>query len=220
MSTLDPILPRGFKRLLTGTFVPLAASCVPMKYPESTHLCRVPQDPPGWNQPGPDRHSPLLHRAQVGSREADYSLLVTPVYFVSGMDTGTYWVKLYARFMTPHQPELKQPMLYQPDAAWIEINGTRTPASGVVQFSEGDLRRPAAAIAWPVDLLALPRPADPASGALIMGFPVTWPTEPKDHWTVHLGAIKFGSEVVEIPDLKSCFTPGGTTWVPIFGAAT
>jgi hypothetical protein len=204
----------GSKLLLSSVIALMLASCIPVTKPDRTELCLSSEITPGWTQSGSDTDRLLVHHGHVGSQSADYSLSVHSLFFVSGMDTTTYWVKLYARFITYH-PELKQPMLYQPDGAWIEINGIRTAANGVVQFSEIDLGRPPRSVTWPVDLLALTGPKD-SDSPLLIAFPVPWPKEPHDHWSVHLGSIKLGDEVLPIPDRKSCFIPGGIVWVPFF----
>ncbi len=86
-----------------------------------------------------------------------------------------YWVKFggsaFGQQVTPPIPAL--PLLYQPDGAWIEVNGKRTSASGEVRYDHPDTgcNIGKEQIAMPVHLT----PSDPLKRQIYIAFPIRRP---------------------------------------------
>jgi hypothetical protein len=214
--------------------------CTPLSIPNDTELCATSAPTPGWNSTDPKSALASLDRWEYGGQMLDIAGInrlqhegrVLDTYQLSIIEEqdveanseakGTFWVLLHGS--EQGSPSQIQPMLYQPVDAWVEINGVRTAASGMVQYYPvpGDRNRPQI-VKLPFDFVSL-YPINPASkaqritgggGTVYIEFPVKRPSEPHDHWTVHLGTIKLGDNVLQIPDRKSCFIPSHMTIVPL-----
>jgi hypothetical protein len=208
---------RTFWLVLSALIISASEGCLPNTEPEHNILCLVNSaDMPGWSVAGSTRRGYVEYPEHVetfGSTTIPYDLHVRqdPNADIFKKDTSPYWVGISVQRLTS-DPDLGKSMLYQPEDAWVEINGKRTAASGIAKFSSQD-DKPRNVI-WPVNLLALD--SDPSDDTLYVAFPVRWPYGPQDKWIVHLGTVKLGDKVLTIPDYKSRFTPAGTVWIPIF----
>jgi hypothetical protein len=207
--------------LFSGLIASALAGCFAATNPEQNDLCLITTTvTPEWSVEGSTERGYFQypeHLEAFGSTSIIYDLHIRQDFNLEAeaikKDASTYWVTLWVQRLSS-DPELGKSMLYQPDGAWVEINGKRTAASGAAMFSAQDDKP--RSIVWPVNLLALTDPIDSLYSSLYIAFPVRWPRGPKDQWIVHLGTVKLGDKVLAIPDYKSRFTPTGAVWVPIF----
>ena len=189
--------------LLTGCNVQVSA--------DTASLCREPEPAAGWS----GRYLPAYDDPATKIR---YIVDIADGQSLPPDAGRRYWVALSAmsvgRGAQPAVPA--RPVLYQPDAAWIVVDGRRSAATGAVRYGRpGSGHPPGEPVrALPIDLNG-PELVFSALDAqrVEVAFPVAPPT-PRDHWIVHLGNVQVDGTTIALPDYRSCFHPGGVETRP------
>ncbi len=182
------------------------AGCNVQVSADSASLCRDSEPAAGWS----GSYLPVYDDAATQLR---YVLDLSDAPRRPDDAPGRYWVALSVLSLgrATNPPLQPRPALYQPDAAWVEVNGRQFAATGDVRYGQpGGRHAPGEPVtALPIDLNG-PELVFSAVDAqrIEIAFRVP-PPGPRDHWVVHPGNLRITGTTVALPQYRSCFHPGG-----------
>jgi hypothetical protein len=123
-------------------------------------------------------------------------------------DENFYWVQLNVNSESGTKNRL--PMIYDPQDAWIDVDGKRTAALPKLWMGSGGPAPSSRGRELPVPANVNP-PGDAVYNAVFIGFPIRAPWS-REKYRFSPGSITIGGVKTPLPVFDSCFSPVRTGW--------